>query len=123
MASARQQSDCPWPALYAVFTLPNICSDRAFESVRAQFTAALAAAAGPGERRLHTMLGFPEQRAEWTLATWGTYPLLRPEAAQQSLLLPPPLGAPNTAHLHLHLHHPPTPHPRRRPCVPTPHRG
>lgn len=48
VASAGSGKECPYPALYAVFSLPNICSDRAFNAVRAKFTAALAAAAGPG---------------------------------------------------------------------------
>lgn len=50
VASAGRGKDCPYPALYAVFSLPNICSDRAFNNVRAKFTAALAAVAGPGGR-------------------------------------------------------------------------
>lgn len=41
---------CPFPALYVVFTLPNVCSDVAFAAARAKFSAALAAAAGPGAR-------------------------------------------------------------------------
>lgn len=39
---------CPFPALYASFTLPGICSDRAFANARTKFVAALTAAAGPG---------------------------------------------------------------------------
>lgn len=39
------------PGLYAVFTLPSVCSDRAFQQVRAKFTAALTKLAGPGAAR------------------------------------------------------------------------
>lgn len=42
---------CPFPALYAVFSLPNICTDHAFQSARAKFVAALTAVAGPGAQR------------------------------------------------------------------------
>lgn len=56
---AGDKSNCPYPALYAVFTLPNICSDRAFERARAKFAAALNALAGPGAT--HTQVVQPGQ--------------------------------------------------------------
>ena len=51
VASNQIGEGCPLPALYAVFTLPNICTDRAFQHVRAKFTAALTTLGGPGVAR------------------------------------------------------------------------
>lgn len=56
VASASRGKQCPYPALYAVFSLPSICSDRAFNTVRSKFTAALEAVAGPGGE--HATFGY-----------------------------------------------------------------
>lgn len=49
VAAAPLGADCVYPALYAVFTLPNICTDQAFQAVQAKFVSGLATASGPGE--------------------------------------------------------------------------